>query len=47
MTMQVMRIVLTAHFKCTYNLAPNNLDMTTEQPALLPTAIAIKIMVMG
>ena len=40
-------MVLTAHFRWMYCLPPKSLEMMTAQPAQLPMAIAIKIMVMG
>ena len=44
---QVRKIVQTAVFSCPYSFAPNNLETTTAQPILLPTATDMKIMVMG
>ncbi len=46
-TNPVINVVETAVFSFSWALAPKSWEMTTEQPILLPTATAIKIMVIG
>jgi len=46
-TLLEISVVYTAVFNSPYLFAPNSWEMTTAHPMLLPTATAIKIIVMG
>jgi len=44
---ETINVVEIAVFICLYSFAPKYWEMTTEQPILLPTAMAINIIVIG
>lgn len=46
-TRDAIIVVDTAVFIALKSLAPNRREITTEQPTLLPTAMAMRIIVMG